>query len=82
MAIRRLLEADQEAFGANDSAAIRAAFESILHALGLTNYEHNPAVMMVAKLTIDTAKQGERDPTRLREKVLKLVSSYDCQAPH
>jgi hypothetical protein len=30
--------------------------------------------MMVAKFTIEIAKQGERDPVRLREQVVKLMS--------
>jgi hypothetical protein len=30
---------------------------------------------MVAKLTLEVAKQGERDPIRLREKVMKLMST-------
>jgi hypothetical protein len=76
VAVRALLEADQEegSFGPADVAAIGAAFELILRALGLTNVETDPAVMMIAKLTIGIAKQGERDPRRLSEKVLKLVS--------
>jgi hypothetical protein len=75
VAIRALLEADREGwFGAEDIAAIRAAFESTLRPLGLTNEKNDPAVMMIAKLTIEIARQGERDPKRLSEKVLKLVS--------
>ena len=74
MAIRSLLEADQGVFGPEDIAAMRAAFESTLRALGLTNLRNDPAVMMIAKLTIEIAKQGERDPERLSEKMIKLVS--------
>jgi hypothetical protein len=76
VAIRALLEADQEkVFSSKDIATVTSAFEAILRGLGLTDCETDPAVMMIAKLTIDIAKQGERDPKRLSETVLKLVSS-------
>ena len=76
MAIRALLEADQEkVFSSKDIASVRSAFEAVLRGLGLTDCEADPAVTMIAKLTIDIAKQGVRDPKRLSEAVLKLVSS-------
>ena len=35
----------------------------------------DPATEMVAKKIIELAKQGERDPVRLRERVIEAVSS-------
>jgi len=75
VAIRAVLETQHGGvFGPDDITAIAAAFEPTLQALGLTNVTTDPAVMMIAKLIIDIAKQGERDPKRLSETVLKLVS--------
>ena len=77
MAIKALLRLAQEeeqggVFSPDDIVAITAAFESTLRALRLTNRTDDPAVTNVAKLTIEVANQGERDPERLSEAVLRV----------
>jgi hypothetical protein len=68
MRIRPLLEAEAGIFGPEDIEAIVAGFEDALRAMGLVD-RSDPAVALVAKATMETAKQGESDPIRLREKV-------------
>jgi hypothetical protein len=51
-----------------------AAYEDALRALSLVN-RTDLATEMVAKKIIELAKQGERDPVRLRERVIEAVSS-------
>jgi hypothetical protein len=48
------------------------AFEDALTTLGLTNRE-DPATLTVAKAIIDVAKDGERDPIRLREAAIRSL---------
>jgi hypothetical protein len=74
MPIRPLLESDEGVFGPDDVKVISAVFDDLLRSLQLVD-RSDPAVTMVAKLTIEAAKQGERDPIRLREKVMKLMST-------
>src|SRR5262249_32350985 len=62
--IRLLLEHDH-AFTPEDVKILVEAFEDTLHALGLVDRE-DPLTMTVAKLIIEFAKEGERDPARLR----------------
>ena len=73
MPIRPLLEADPGRFGPADTAAIVAAFEDILRHLRLVERD-DPVVTMLAELTLEVARQGERDPVRLRDEVLKLMA--------
>ena len=73
MPIRPLLASEAGVFGPDEIEAIAAAFESILEQLRLVD-RNDPVVTMVAKFTIELAKQGERDPVRLRERVVKLMS--------
>jgi len=73
MPIRPLLASEVGVFGPEDIEAIAAAFESTLEQLRLVD-RNDPVVTMVAKFTIELAKQGERDPVRLRERVVKLMS--------
>jgi hypothetical protein len=75
MPIRPLLEGEPEAFGSQDIEAIAEAFEQILRALHLAD-RNDPAVMMIAKLTIELAKEGERDPARLCDAVVRIASIY------
>jgi hypothetical protein len=74
MPIRPLLGGEPGVFGPEDITAIAAAFDDVLRTLKLVD-RTDPVVMMLAKLTIEVAKQGERDPIRLREKVVKLMST-------
>jgi len=73
MPIRRLLE-HNDAFSPEDVQVLVGAFDETLRALNLTDSER-PIRMMVAKLIIEFAQQGERDPDRLRVLVLKTLRS-------
>ncbi|HEY7662034.1 MAG TPA: hypothetical protein VH934_02805 [Xanthobacteraceae bacterium] len=72
MPIRALLQNDH-AFLPEEVAILTAAFEDALTRLGLINRD-DPATLAVAKLIIELAKDGERDPTRLSDGVLKILS--------
>ena len=72
MPITRLLQ--DTAFGPDEIAVLVAAYEDALRALSLVN-RSDLATEMVAKRIIELAKQGERDPVRLRERVIEAVSS-------
>jgi hypothetical protein len=61
--VRTFLEHDH-AFGPEDIASLSVAFEAALSKLGLVD-RTDPATMAVAKLIIEFAKQGEREPERL-----------------
>jgi hypothetical protein len=74
MPIRPLLEADSGAFGPEEIRAITNAFEAALGSLGLVN-PSDPMVMIVAKTTLALAKQGERDPLRLSELVIRQMAT-------
>jgi hypothetical protein len=73
MPIRLLLEHDHS-FGPEEIATLVTAFDEALRALGLANRDE-PATILVAKTIIGLAKEGERDPARLREAAIKLVST-------
>jgi hypothetical protein len=72
MALRRLLP--DTSFGPDEIAAMVAAFEDTLRVLKLVN-RPDPATEMVAKKIIEFAKQGERDPVRLRERVVQALAN-------
>jgi hypothetical protein len=57
--------------GPEDIARMSAALEAALGKLGLVD-RSDPAAMAVAKLIIELAKQGERDPERLCASALQL----------
>jgi hypothetical protein len=71
MPITRLLQ--DTAFGPDEIAVLVAAYDDALR-LSLIN-RPDLATEMVAKKIIELAKQGERDPVRLRERVIEAVSS-------
>jgi hypothetical protein len=48
------------------------AFESTLGAVGLTNREDR-VTAVVAKKIIELAKEGERDPDRLRDEAIRAL---------
>ena len=73
MPIRLLLEEDH-AFSPDDVKILIDAFEDTLRALGLTDPEH-PSSIKIAKIVIGLAKDGERDPARLRDLTLKIHTS-------
>jgi hypothetical protein len=71
--IRAVLENDyRSAFGPEDIANLAAAFEAALSKLGLADRK-GPMTMTVAKLIIELAKNGERDPKKLCDDALKLL---------
>jgi len=74
MPIRPLLEKEGAVFGPDDIAGITAAFDDALKQLGLVDRK-DPIVLAVASTTIHLAKEGERDPRRLSEKVVSLLRS-------
>ena len=72
MPIRPLLEAEG-VFGADDISIIAQAFDEVLRAKRLVGRK-DPAVLMIARLTIQIAMTGERDPVRITEAVLDRLS--------
>jgi hypothetical protein len=60
-------------FGPEEIEAIAPRSKSTLEQLELVD-RNDPAVTMVTKFMIEIAKQGERDPVRLRQQVVKLMS--------
>ena len=60
-------------FDPEDIAKLSAAFEAALRKLGLAD-RSDPAAMAVAKLIIEFAKAGERDPERLCARALQQSS--------
>ena len=71
MPIRLLLEHDH-AFTPEDIKILVGAFEDALRTLELADRE-DQMTMTVAKLIIEFAKEGERDPARLRDLVVKTL---------
>ena len=72
MPIRPLLEADGR-FTPDDVPIIAQAFDQILKTKQLLNRK-DPAVLLVAQLTIQVAMKGERDPDRIAQAVLEKLS--------
>ena len=62
-------EYGHEVFGPDTIAALATALEDALHQLRLTDRNH-PAATIVAKRIIELARQGERDPIRLRDQAI------------
>jgi hypothetical protein len=73
MPIRFLIEHDHS-FGPDEIAKLVAGFEDALGALGLVRRD-DPATMLVAKAIMEAAKQGERDPKRLRDLAVEKLTS-------
>jgi hypothetical protein len=72
MPIRLLLEHDHS-FDPDEVVLLVGAFESTLADLGLTNREDR-VTMIVAQKIVQLAKDGERDPDRLRDEAIKSLS--------
>ncbi len=70
MPIRPLLEENSAVFAPEELKAIAEAFEAVLKDMGLTDRE-GPVTIMLAKLTIELAKQGQFTAASLRARVLK-----------
>lgn len=75
MPIRALLDEAQRAEGAvfnpEDLMAIVAAYERALERLNIADRK-GPLALLVAKTTLQMAKEGELDPKRLSERVIRL----------
>jgi hypothetical protein len=71
MTIHPLL--NSRAFDPETIEVMVAVFEDALRELRLTN-RADPATEVVARKVIELAQRGERDPVRLREQVVKLLS--------
>jgi hypothetical protein len=82
MPIRHLLElqAEAAAFGPDDIKAIIAGYEAVLKRLKVDDRKSAMA-LLVAKTTIQVAKEGERDPERLSERVIRRYRVNLKQAP-
>jgi hypothetical protein len=68
--IRRLLEENSGVFGPDELRDIAAAFDAAREHLGLTDGD-DPVTVMMAKLTIELAKQGQFTAASLRDRILK-----------
>jgi hypothetical protein len=49
------------------------AYHAVLHQLGLVDYEDG-VTLLIAKLIVDLAAQGESDPERLMAATLEALS--------
>jgi hypothetical protein len=72
MPIRLLLEHDHS-FDPDEVALLVGAFEGALADLGLTDREDR-VTLIVAQKIIELAKDGERDPDRLRVEAIRSLS--------
>jgi hypothetical protein len=70
MPIRPLLQ--QHSFTPEEISMLTSVFEDALRELRLVD-RNDPAANLVANRIIELAKQGERDPVRLREGVVKGI---------
>jgi hypothetical protein len=61
-------------FEPEDIANLTTAFELALSKLELPDRQ-DPLAVVLAKLIIDLAKDGERDPNKLCEGALKILTS-------
>jgi hypothetical protein len=72
MPIRGLLEVQEVVFDPEDIKAITAAHETALKRLQIADRKSAMA-FLVAKTVIEVAKDGERDPQHLSERVIRLL---------
>ena len=63
---------NDHSFGPEDIAKLTVAFEAAMARLGLTDRK-DPLATAVAKAIIQLAKDGERDPERLRDGALRIL---------
>jgi hypothetical protein len=59
-------------FGPEDIALLAAGLESALTNLDITN-RNDPTATLVAKLIIQLAGNGERDPMRLAKRAIEIM---------
>jgi hypothetical protein len=65
-------------FGPEDIAGLTTAFEAALSKLGLVD-RNDPTTLTLAKLIIELATAGEREPQRLCDSALKRLSTSPQQ---
>ena len=70
----RALAANLGIFGPDEGREITAAFEAVLKDMGLTD-RNDPATLMVAKLTIELATQGEFTAASLHARIPKEMKT-------
>jgi hypothetical protein len=71
--IRAILRYDHPGeFGPEEVANLTAAFEAVLSKLRLVD-RRDPIITRVAKLIIELAKGGERDPRKLCDGALEIL---------
>jgi DNA-directed RNA polymerase subunit H (RpoH/RPB5) len=70
MPIDRIVK--EAAFDPEEVQAIVAAYEAALAKLGLKD-RSDPVAEMVAKKIVEIARDGERDPERLSDRVVKSL---------
>ena len=72
MPIRLIINNDCS-FTPEEANILIGAFEATLHELNLIDRE-DPLTLLVAKHIIKLAKEGERDPVRLRRRTIQELS--------
>jgi hypothetical protein len=73
--IREILKAEYgPVFEPEDVASLTAAFDAALSKLRLVDRK-DPITMTVAKLIIQLAKDGERDPKKLCDEALRILGN-------
>jgi hypothetical protein len=70
--IQSLLGRDDVSLGAEDIAKLVAGFESTLTNLCLKD-RNDPATTQIARLIIQIAKDGQRDPAALADRATRIV---------
>ena len=70
--IRAALARGDVSFAPEDIALLATGLESALANLAITN-RNDPTTTAVAKLIIQLARNGERDPTRLAKRAVEIV---------
>jgi hypothetical protein len=70
--IRAALARGDVSFEPEDIALLAAGLESALTNLDITN-RNDPTITLVAKLIIQLAWNGERDPTRLAKRAIEIM---------
>jgi len=68
----RLVREHDHSFSPEEIAIMTAAFQDALAVLQLKNRE-DPATLLVARAVFEAAKNGERDPIRLRDAAINSI---------
>jgi hypothetical protein len=79
MAIYRLIA--NGSFGPDEIKAMTAAYEAALVNLGLADRD-DPITEIVASAIVTVTSKGERDPTTIKDRALKVIgaSRFDSNA--